>query len=72
MHSELTAKVETLGRLASDRGVAWRQEARSLPSGDGFALVGLLACRLGIPLSRALDPHASEADLRALALRDPW
>lgn len=60
MTEELSNRVEILAEYADENGITWKDEAKLLPKGDNVAILGLLADRLGIPFSAALDEKVSK------------
>lgn len=63
-------RLEALAAVARARNVVWEADAKRLPPGDAVAQIGLLAHRLGIPFSVALDEGLSELELRSFVTQE--
>jgi hypothetical protein len=68
MTQQFSDRVKVLAGYADSKGIAWKADSAKLPDGDHIAQLGLLAHRLGVPFSVALDESLTKVDIDKLKM----
>jgi hypothetical protein len=69
MTEHFADRAQYLAAYAQEKGMRWKEQAQQLPKGDHFALLGLLADQLGIPLAVAMDESITKETLNKLTTK---
>lgn len=67
MQKVVKKNADLLGKIATSMAIEWEPEVSRLPKDDTVAVLGLLADRLDIPMSAALDAEMTEDQFRQMA-----